>query len=279
MNSPMYGIYRAGLHEVSIELSHNSEEARELIHYLLGDFPPPDGPVLSRQFGVVVVGNPAKMSLWLADKQYYYGDSKQLLAHFLINEIFYDCIVNNKNHQAVHAAAVAAGGKGILLAGKSGSGKSSLAAWLTVHGLTYLTDELVMFSKEGRMFPMTRPLCLKSPSYEALKTRIHIDETAILRGRDGVMIPHRILNAQWTASNPALDCIVFPTFVAGQPATLTKISSAVSCLKLMECYVNARNIPGHGFREIAAITRNAEAYELHFGSFDGVLDVLQPLFS
>ena len=277
MNNPSYGIYRAGLNEVSVEIQYNSDEARELIDFLLCDFPCSDGPVISRRFGVVVVGHPPKMSLWLGEKQYYYGDSKQLLAYFLINEIFYDCIVNNKNYQAVHAAAVASGSKGILLAGKSGSGKSSLAAWLTASGLTYLTDELVLFSQEGRMQPMTRPLCLKPPSYSALKKRMNIDEKGILQGRDGSMIPHRSLKPQWLTSTPTLDSVVFPTFIEGQAATLTKISGAVSCLKLMECYVNARNIPGHGFKEIAKITRNAAAYELKFGSFDGVLDVLSPL--
>lgn len=277
MNSTEYPCYTAGLGEARIEIDYNSNEARELIDFLFRDFPLSEGPVLSRRFGVVVAGTPAKMSLWLEEKQIYFGDSQQRLAHFLINEVLYDCIVSNNTFQAVHAAAVCSNRKSLLLPGKSGSGKSSLAAWLTASGMNYLTDELVLLSPEGRVHPMTRPICLKQPSYEALKSRLAIDESNILLGRDGVMIPHRLLNPAWSASTPLLDAIVFPTFIAGQVATLTEISSAKSCLKLMECHVNARNLPGHGFSELAAITRNTSSYELKFGSYDGVSDLLLPL--
>ncbi len=277
MNNVGYPFYAAGLGEVCIEIDYNCDEARELIDFLFRDFPRPDGPVLPRRFGVVVAGTPAKMSLWLGEKQIYYGDSKQLLAHFLINEIFYDCIVSNTSHQAVHAAAVSSSRKSLLLPGKSGSGKSSLAAWLTASGMTYLTDELVLLSPKGCVHPITRPICLKQPSYAAIKERLTIDEKNILLGRDGAMIPHRLLNPNWAALTPKLDTIVFPRFAEGQPATLTEISTAKSCLRLMECHVNARNLPGHGFSEIAAITRNAASYELIFGSYDGVSDLLLPL--
>lgn len=277
MNSVEYPCYAAGLGEARSEIDYNGIEARELIDFLFRDFPIPKGPVLSRRFGVVVAGTPARMSLWLGEKQIYFGDSKQLLAHFLINEIFYDCIVSNTSSQAVHAAAVSSSRKSLLLPGKSGSGKSSLAAWLTASGMNYLTDELVFLSPTGCVQPLTRPICLKPPSYEALKKRLVLDEKKLLLGRDGAMIPHRLLNPHWSASTPGLDVIVFPTFVKDQPATLTEISSAKSCLKLLECHVNARNLPGHGFSEIAAITRKVSSYELTFGSYDGVLELLRPL--
>ena len=276
MNSDEYPCYAAGLGEACSEIEYSGDTARELLDLLFCDFPPSEGPVLSRRFGVVVAGSPAKMSLWLGEKQIYFGDSKQLLAQFLINEILYDCIVSNTSNQAIHAAALSSGGKGLLLPGTSGSGKSSLAAWLTASGMNYLTDELVFLSRKGFMNPITRPICLKQPSYEALQKRLPIDGANVLRGQDGVMIPHRLLNPIWKASTPRLAAIVFPTFVKDQPATLTEISTARSCLKLLECHVNARNLPGHGFSEIAAVSRNVPAYELTFGSYDGVLDLLLP---
>ncbi len=277
MNSLDYPCYTAGLGEACSEIEYSGDEARELLNLLFCDFPRSEGPVLSRRFGVVFAGSPARMSLWLGEKQIYFGESKQLLAQFLMNEILYDCIISNTSNQAIHAAAISSGGKGLLLPGKSGSGKSSLAAWLTASGMNYLTDELAFLSRKGFIHPMTRPICLKQPSYEALQKRLSIDETNVLRGQDGAMIPHRLLNPMWNASTPRLDAIVFPTFVKDHPTTLTEISTARSCLKLMECHVNARNLPGHGFSEIAAITRNISSYELTFGSYDGVLDLLLPL--
>ena len=58
------------------------------------------------------------------------------------------------------------------------------------------------------------------------------------------------------------------------PFHLVGIHALTAC---SECHVNARNLPGHGFSEIAAVSRNVSAYELTFGSYDGVLDLLLPL--
>ena len=73
-------------------------------------------------------------------------------------------------------------------------------------------------------------------------------------GECGTMVPHRRLNRQWTSINPSLDLLIYPEVIKGHRATLTKTSSASSCLKLMGCYVNARNIPDHGFSKIAEIS-------------------------
>src|ERR1700690_902077 len=48
-----------------------------------------------------------------------------------------------------HAAALAFDNRGIIICGQSGSGKSSIAAWLTANGFQYLTDEVISLPREN----------------------------------------------------------------------------------------------------------------------------------
>lgn len=279
MINSTYGTYTVGLAGVSVAIDYNSNDARSFLDVLFADLPSHDQLPTPRRFEVIIVGKPAKMSLWLGDKQLYFGESRHALAYLLINEIIYDCITNNNEDHALHAAAFSLEDRGILFPGKSGSGKSSLAAWLTGKGYNYLTDELVLLSREGRMCPFTRPVSLKPSAFEALSKHFSFRDEDIFSGEKGVMVPHRCLNSHWTRTNPVLDTIVYPEFIAGHPATLTRLTSAQSCLKLMACYVNARNIPDHGFSDLANLTRKAASYDLKFGSFDDILTTLQPILS
>jgi len=70
---------------------------------------------------------------------------------------------------AVHAAAVGAGERGVLLPGATGSGKSTLTAALIGAGFTYLTDELTLLMPEpGRIRPAPVSLGLKRGSWPLL---------------------------------------------------------------------------------------------------------------
>ena len=57
----------------------------------------------------------------------------------------------------VHATAVAIGRKGILLRGKSGSGKSDLALRLIDGGAKLIADDVVEIDREGRAIVLRSP--------------------------------------------------------------------------------------------------------------------------
>jgi hypothetical protein len=277
MNSAKSGVYRVGVYETDVEITYNNQEAYALLNFLFGDMSSSGAPAAARAFDVVMAGKPTRMSLWEQEKQIYFGQCKQTLAHLLVNEVIYEGIIGNHHHLALHAGAVAAGKKGILLPGKSGSGKSSLTAWLVGEGFGYLTDELVLLATDGPILPFTRPLSLKAPASDLLAYLFKVEREKLLTGPQGTMIPYRELNATSIKAFPTLHTIIFPEFVADRDGALTKISHARCCLKLLETYVNARNLAGHGFSEMAALTRGTEAYELRYGSFDDLHRLLDPL--
>ena len=54
----------------------------------------------------------------------------------------------------VHGGAVGVGGKGVLLAARSGGGKSTLAASCLLSGMDYVADDYVLISAEGPLYAM-----------------------------------------------------------------------------------------------------------------------------
>ncbi|PHR16786.1 MAG: aldolase [Sphingopyxis sp.] len=60
----------------------------------------------------------------------------------------------------LHATAVAISGSGILIRGKSGSGKSDLALRLIDRGATLISDDQVEISRKGEQLLMSPPASL-----------------------------------------------------------------------------------------------------------------------
>jgi len=271
------GTFIAGFSGLNIEIGYNNPDAKFLIDFLLGDLQVEPCMAVDTRYDVLVVGRPPKVSLWQGDKQLYFGDSKHALAYILINEMIYRFIVDHKADLAIHSAALSRKNTGILIPGKSGTGKSTLAAWLTSKGFNYLTDELVFLSNNGVIKPLTRPISLHSDAVSVLDDLVGLDKERILAGQRGIMVPHRVLNTNHVPCTPVLSRILFLDYQHGFGVELKKLSSAKSCFKLIECHVNARNMPDHGFGQLAALTRQTESYQLTYGGFDGLLDTLRPI--
>jgi hypothetical protein len=103
---------------------------------------------------------------------------------------------------------------------------------------------------------------------------VRLKENEVLRGDSGIMVPHRLLNPDFAPTQPALSLILFPRFQAGASAKLTELTPGIGCARLMECFVNARNIPGHGISGLARLTGKVPIIELTYGSFSGAGRVL-----
>lgn len=61
----------------------------------------------------------------------------------------------------IHAGAVVWRGQGILIPGRSMSGKSTLVAELVRRGATYYSDEYAVLDDDGDLHPYARPICLR----------------------------------------------------------------------------------------------------------------------
>ncbi len=68
----------------------------------------------------------------------------------------------------IHAGGAVVGGQGVLLAGPSGSGKSSLSTALAVAGCRIWGDDAVVLNRDGQARPFKRLLKLHAGAREAL---------------------------------------------------------------------------------------------------------------
>jgi hypothetical protein len=136
----------------------------------------------------------------------------------------------------------------------------------------------LLLDKDRRIVPFTRPLSIKTGSVKVLSSFLDIDSREVITGSSGLMIPHRIVNSSFSANTPLLSLILFPVYTAGAETQLTRLSAALGCARLMECYVNARNFEGHGIAHLARLSRSTPIYQLCYSSFAGLQDVLSTSF-
>ena len=262
-----------------VAINWHGLQAMELIDFLCCDLQRDLENTPKSEYNLTVDRGQKLFSLEKAEEQLYLGDDYYELAYTLINEIIYYVIVDKKEGLAIHAAALGSAGGGILLPGKSGSGKSTFSAWLVSRGCRYLTDELVVLEGETtKIQPFTRPVSFKKGSVPVLNTFVHYSPEDVIAGPAGLMLPHRLLNDNFTPETPPLSLVLFPHYLEGALTKITRLSGALGCARLMECYVNARNISNHGIDRLANIARSLPSYQLTYGNFDELYETLKSSF-
>jgi hypothetical protein len=202
-------------------------------------------------------------------------------AAVLFDQVIYHLLDQQKDGVALHAGALARLGRTVLLPGQSGSGKSSLTAWLVKQGFSYLTDELVFLPDDGscRLIPFPRPLCLKAGSAALVSAMLPAGHAAdVLHGTQGAVIPHRLLNPVFSPVTAAPSLIVFPQYQAGASLRLDTVSGARAASMLMACDVNARNLADHGFGQLTRLARSVPAWRVTYGSFAQLAAMLPVLW-
>jgi hypothetical protein len=136
-----------------------------------------------------------------------------------------------------HAAAVARGGRLVLLPGESGSGKTTLAAALAARGWQFYTDELVALDRQtGDIRPLPLPMSIKPGSLEALLPYYPQLATAVVHARaDGKRVRYlRPPDAEPPAPARAgqLHALVFPRFDRDTPTRLRPLDKAAALSRL-----------------------------------------------
>jgi len=273
------GCIQVGYSGEFVAIKWRGRESLNLIDFLCCDLDRDEEAYPREVYQLFVDRKISRYELLKGQHQLYAGDDYYELAYTLINEIIYQVIMDQKDGLAIHAAAVGTDNGAILLPGQSGFGKSTFTAWLVSRGYRYLTDELVILDTESATIaPLTRPISFKSGSFSVVGKLISFESKDIIAGPNGMMMPHRLLNQHFIKHKAPLSFILFPRYKPGAFAEITHLSGALGCARLMECYVNARNIEDHGISCLAEIIRNTPVYSLTYGSFEGLHEMLKETF-
>jgi len=175
-----------------------------------------------------------------------------------------------------HAAGLCHAGHGWLLPGKMGAGKTTLAAWLVASHYTYLSDELIFVANGSlQMQGFARPLNVRAGGIAALQAAIPLVVGDSVATEDANMLVAPNCIGSGKVSDQAMLCaILFPHYAAHSTFSCTPLTQAQAGVALMESLINARNLPNHGFTEVARLVRSVPAYSLTYSSFGQ----LQPWF-
>lgn len=273
-----------GGHAVSVR--SDKQDAREIISFMFDDIQADEFDNIEASFSLTTADAPfgdTQNKPWIVqkdDQQIYANHSLVDAANFLMGEVLFMLITNNRQTMAIHAGLLSDEHGGILLPGESGNGKSSLCLWMTLNGYHYHTDELVLItpgSLETRVF--TRPFNIKAHGIAAIETLLDLDKLTppAASGDFITMIAHRALNPDFIQASPELSRIVFPKFSKTANNALRPVSRAAAGIELMKTHVIARNLPGHGFEQLLEIVKSIPAFELNYNHFDALPTLLGEL--
>ena len=221
-----------------------------------------------------------RLQLFRQDELLYQGDHAARVADILLGNTCYHLADRSRGGLLFHAAALAWQGFGLLLPGTMGAGKSTLTAWLLGRGFDYLTDELVFIPLGSRvMQTFPRPLNLKRSARLVLHDWLDFSRQAdhILSSAAIDLVPPVLLNPSSRLSEPPLSLILFPRYRPGHKFALTSLTKAHTGLELMQCLVNARNLPEHGFPEISRLSKHTPAYKINYSNFDQIGDRIETI--
>ena len=167
----------------------------------------------------------------------------------------------------VHAAGLAIGGKGVLVAGQSGAGKTTLALALLRGGFAFLADDTVFLSA-GK--PGLRVLAFPDEADVTAQTMGFFPELQRLRAvpNPNGRLKQRICATSLYEVRPCWECtpavIVFPQTERSKQSILTPMPKAEALLQLV-CNVlrtEPRSSQAH-LDTLAELVKSCRCYRLH----------------
>src|SRR5687768_4315184 len=150
------------------------------------------------------------------------------------------CVFTRPNqYLLLHAGVLERDGRGLILSGEPGAGKSTLTAALMFRGWRLFSDEVGMIPT-GRcdLLPLPRPVGLKNASIEIIRADCPsaVIGPSTVETRKGVVAhvrpPSESLARADESTTPRW--IVFPRFEAGATAEIRPVSRADALLRLGE---------------------------------------------
>lgn len=265
---------------VKITVRCKGDAAEQLLHPLMEDLAAvrvtaPSGVRLS------VKGKPGEWHLrdrrdHIKRKIKLTGD---LIYHLSDRIVFHIADKSNSVH-CLHAAAAAYNGKALVLPASSGSGKSTFIAWLVANGFKYLTDELILLDG-NQLQGIARPIQIKAHGVDTVKSLLEQPELLIEGKMTNAVSPSALGGETATDADYRIGMIVYLEYDSDAGFEFEQLSSSDAGMNLMANHVNARNLEGHGFREMMEMIRNTPCYRLRYGGFanlpDGFSDHLKQI--
>jgi hypothetical protein len=182
----------------------------------------------------------------------------------------------------LHAACVMYKGKGVLLAGNSGAGKSSLSYACSRRGWTFVSDDASAFLRNAtdiRVIGHPQKFRFREPVGELFPEFLGLKSSLRAYGKPTIEIDTQTIDNFTSAEEGPVNAIVFlnrPAYVSGPPEL--RLLSKEESWDRLSFSVWAIQMPAFEER-LAALRRllNVPIFELRYAAFDPAISILEKL--
>jgi hypothetical protein len=234
-----------------------------------------DGPVIAN-YNITTVSDSAFAVSLNGGDLFSNLSQEQVLWHLMQDAIMR---LNGDSTELIfHAAALAHLDRGLILCGESGSGKSSLTAWLTASGLDYLTDEVISVPTQGEpVSGLTRSIVLKRGSAFIWQHWLpQPPPERFLQFKDGsAWIDPILFNANAIRQNITPRMLVFPKYIPEAGFHAEPLKQADALFRLLQCLVNARNFPDSSLAAASRLAQQVIAWQLTYSNIESATQWIQ----
>jgi len=252
----------------SVALEYADARTARIVDFLFRDAPTSESPTPHVTLRIAPGVDGDRIALYVNEAMTFESESDAVFAEFLLGQVGYHLADKSQSGLVFHSAALGWHGRAVLIPGGIGRGKTTLTAWLVHKGLDYLTDELVFVPNNADAInALTRPLSLKERVIAQNFFDFEKHSQDILAHTPGDLVPARLLGTVTpnVTLRPAL--WLFPNYQPDTQPEFLLLTQAQTAFSLLECLINARNLPDHGMSQVAQLAKLAPAYRLRYSSF------------
>jgi hypothetical protein len=194
-------------------------------------------------------------------------------------EITEHIVLKSSPDIALHAACLLSGGKGLLVSGHPGAGKTTLAIHLMEAGFEYAADDIVLIAPDGRTTGVLFAPAVKEGAWAMInELRPDLGKSPVHNRPDGKRV--RYLNVPRTAHNGSVSVgwIVFLRRAPDIPAKLVPLGQVETIRRLIDgSYAPDGKLTYQGFHAIKRTLADAKSFELQYSDAAQARDLLRDL--
>ena len=183
----------------------------------------------------------------------------------------------------LHAGVMSLQNRAVVFTGKSGTGKSTLAAALLARGWSYLCDEFALIEPKSLLvYPFPKALSIKRDGRDHIE-RLNLP---LVSGEwsDGkrtrpfsYVTP---MEADGVVGGPCpIGSVLFLSRRTNMSLRWSRLSEPEAAMTLYRCGLNTEDLGRQAFETAVALARQAQCFELNLGSLEESCDVVESLVS